>query len=430
MKKIKKIVSSIIIATLPFGLFGCSTSSANLEKPDNTLIAIKKNAAKEGTNDIYMKYEKDSGFKKIIDKAVLDNQFSNLQYFTDSRALVYQDSEKNVFMFEEGKAKTEIAKSPSETIINNKKDIAYIDKNKNLYLKPYGKEKVQIASNVGMARLNPDSNQLVYTNDKAELFLTNNGDKTGKKIGTGIKALSFTECKDKILITKEDKAVYIKELKENGKEEKLGNVMNNLFIRMYKDGGVTYFKNIKEKDKKYFSDLYYKPSGKEEVKIASNVNASPYDFQVVNGVAYYMNNENKFFSTKLATKETKELGKDIVNFMVDEKGNTAYLNNKDNLTVKVEGKENKNMKANNQVYTLFNGKIYLLGKDKVLKIDDKVIAKNVEFIQIDKGDIAYYTTDNKLYLLKGENKSPTKVLDSIKEYDAIFYAGNPLYVKQ
>lgn len=430
MKKIKKIISSIIIAMLPFGVIGCSTSSANLEKPDNTLIGIKKNTTKTGTNDIYIKYEKDSGFKKIIDKAVLDNQFSNLQYFTDSRALVYQNSEKNVFMFEEDKSKTEIAKAPAETIINNNKDVAYIDKNKNLYLKSYGKEKTQIASNIEMARLNPDSSQLVYANDKSELFLNNNSNKKGKKIGTEIKALSFTECKDKILITKTDKNVYIKELKENGKEEKLGNVMDNLFIRMYKDGGVTYFKNIKEKDKRYFSDLYYKQVGKEEVKIASNVNASPYDFQVVNGIAYYMNNENKFFSTNLTTKQTKEIGKDIVNFMVDEKGNIAYLNNKDNLTIKVEGKENKNIKANNQVYTLFNGKIYLLGKDKALKIDEKVIAKNVEFIQIDKGDIAYYTTDNKLYLLKGENNEPTKVLDNIKEYDAIFYAGNPLYIKQ
>lgn len=421
--KIFSIITSVILAT---SLVGCGAQGKAV--PDDTFIGMKSNDKNKEAKDIYIRYE-GQDFKKIVEGAQMSSNMGNMQYFPESKALLYQDASKNVFMFEKGKEKVEVAKEPSETIVNNKKHVIYLDKDKNLHFKEYGKSDVKLASAVKMARISQESNNILYTNDKGELFLCK-GNSKPTKIGTGIQMFSFTESENSILVTKDDENIYSKELKENGKEQKIGGANECVFITMDKEDNIKFFKNVTQGEGKYLGDFYYMPKGKEATKIATKINCSPYEFQVVEGTLYYISEDNKLFSCELAKNQPKEIGKDIVNFSVDDKKNVAYLNTKDKLTVVKDGKTSKEIDAKDKIYTIYNGSVYLLGQDQKLMVDDTLISEHVEEIQISEGNLAYYTTDNKLFLLKAGEKKSTKILDDISQYDVMYYAGNPLYEKK
>lgn len=426
----KRKIFVLVMITITMGLLlvGCGKKKDETIVRNDTLIGIETNEKDQTAKDIYVSYDK-KDFGLAVEGIKLDDGIGAVQYFPETDVILYQDNNKVIYMVEKNKPKVKIAQEPTMTIINNVKDIIYTDKDGNLFYKEYEKSVNKIASNVVEARIKDKSGDILYTDKDGKLFLYGN-DKKILTVATGVDKFSFTDSKNLLLVTKADENIYTCKLDASGKQELIGESNKYMFLTVDEDNNTYYFKDIEKDGELYYADYYLKKPNEKEIKIISKANCSQYDFQKINNTLYFINKERTLSQVSTSGKDLKEIGKSVKNYVVDDKNNIAFLDSKDVLVVAKKDVPKETISAKDKLYTMVNGKLYLVGMDKILTVDKKEISKDVEEIQISGENLAYYTSKNELYIWDSKKGVTTKILSDVSKYDQIFYGGNIIYINE
>lgn len=379
--------------------------------------------------DLYSLNEENEAFK-LLEGSI---KTRGIKFKENSKEYIILDEKDNLFSIDENGEKREIASNVLDYKISDYKGnaIYYKDKDNNLYRniedKEY-KEDLTIDSDVDAFKI--INNEVIYLKGLKDVYIKSEN-KESEKVSIEPLLLRNKGLKeDKIFFAEENK-VYSYEIKKNDKEEIMDISVDEQNPPMFIEEA---YRGILYLTMDFYSEkgieIYYKNKNKEAIKLAEKI--SDYKISKNKRGVYYtvQDKENivfyyKEFSEKEAVNiyECKTQGSILM-----ATGDGIIVNIDEDMIYNIDPSGHKERIGSDPLSSIqkYKDNIVYLNDNNDLYIGKDKVQGDVKNFLVNEDLLAYITEENKVFLIKDNNK-PEVVIENAKDYNNIYFNNEELF---